>query len=70
MGEGSYAHRCTHGGGAPRPHLIVQCGTFTPVLSAKSYLVYLPWSKLLGNGVNVVCEHISILSSRLGGRSI
>jgi hypothetical protein len=24
MGEGTYAHRCTHGG-APRPHLIVQC---------------------------------------------
>jgi hypothetical protein len=24
MGEGTYAHRCTHGG-PPRPHLIVQC---------------------------------------------
>jgi hypothetical protein len=24
MGEGRYAHRCTHGG-PPRPHLIVQC---------------------------------------------
>jgi hypothetical protein len=24
MGEGTYAHRCTHGG-PPKPHLIVQC---------------------------------------------
>jgi hypothetical protein len=30
MGEGRYAHRCTHGG-APRPHLIVQCSSFTIV---------------------------------------
>jgi hypothetical protein len=32
MGEGRYAHRCTHGG-PPRPHLIVQCSVFLNFLS-------------------------------------
>jgi hypothetical protein len=30
MGEGMYAHRCTHGG-PPRPHLIVQCVSYVQI---------------------------------------
>jgi hypothetical protein len=59
MGEGTYTHRCTHGG-PPRPHLIVQCSVGAMVFALETKL---GWRKAI---IVIIRDYVHLCIVQIG----